>query len=184
MRSAVLATKAKANELCQSAKAAALPGQDEASGFQSCLQDEKTARDELRQKWDRFSANERETCAEPPGVTFSYVELLTCLEMQSGSVGDKPQSQSSHRLIRQLRSHKPHGTRAERAAAIPLFGDRAYLPAFWQAPLLPLFLCWIHRSVAASRADRGCAPPQSFDASGRRGGWHHCAKTCILSPVA
>jgi hypothetical protein len=27
----------------------------------------------------------RETCAEPPGVTFSYVELLTCLEMQPGS---------------------------------------------------------------------------------------------------
>jgi hypothetical protein len=80
------------DSVCQSAKVAALPGQDQANAFQSCLQDEKPARDELQQKWGHFSVNARETCAEPPGITFSYVELLTCLEMQSGSVGDKPQT--------------------------------------------------------------------------------------------
>jgi hypothetical protein len=80
------------DSVCQSAKVAALPGQDQASAFQSCLRDEKTARDELQQKWGHFSVNARETCAEPQGVTFSYVELLTCLEMQSGSVGEKPQT--------------------------------------------------------------------------------------------
>jgi hypothetical protein len=80
------------DSMCQSAKAAALPGQDQASAFQSCVQDEKAARDELQQKWSRFSANARETCAEPKGVTFSYVELLTCLEMQPGSEFNGPQT--------------------------------------------------------------------------------------------
>jgi hypothetical protein len=77
---------------CQSAKMAALPGQDQTSAFESCLRDEKTARDDLQQKWDHYSATARENCAEPKGVTFSYVELLTCLEMQSGGIGNKPQT--------------------------------------------------------------------------------------------
>jgi hypothetical protein len=71
------------DSICQGAKAGLPPG-DQAGAFQTCVQDEGAARDELRQKWSHFSANMRETCAEPPGVTFSYVELLTCLEMQPG----------------------------------------------------------------------------------------------------
>jgi hypothetical protein len=71
--------------VCQSARLGVLPGQDQASAFQTCVQDEKTARDQLRQEWPHFSALARDTCAEPAGVTFSYVELLTCLEMQPGS---------------------------------------------------------------------------------------------------
>jgi hypothetical protein len=35
------------NSTCQSAKAAALPGQDEQGAFESCLHDESAARDEL-----------------------------------------------------------------------------------------------------------------------------------------
>ena len=80
------------DSMCQSAKAAALPGQDQTSAFQSCVQDEKAARDELQQKWSHFSGNARETCAEPKGVTFSYVELLTCLEMQPGSEFNGPRT--------------------------------------------------------------------------------------------
>jgi hypothetical protein len=79
------------NSTCQSAKESALPGQDQASAFQSCVRDETTARDELKQKWGHYSASARENCAEPKGLSFSYVELLTCLEMQSGSIGNKPQ---------------------------------------------------------------------------------------------
>ena len=80
------------DSVCQSAKTGALPGQDQASAFQSCIQDEKTARDELQRNWGRYSANARETCAEPPGMSVSYVELLTCLEMQSGSGFNQPQT--------------------------------------------------------------------------------------------
>jgi hypothetical protein len=72
------------NSVCQSAKDGALPD-DKANAFQSCLNDETTARDELKRKWGHFSVLSRTTCAEPRAVTFSYVELLTCLEMQKGS---------------------------------------------------------------------------------------------------
>jgi hypothetical protein len=80
------------NSTCQGAKVGALPGEDQTSAFQNCLQDERTARDALKQKWGHYSASARETCAEPKDVTFSYVELLTCMEMQSGSFGNKPQT--------------------------------------------------------------------------------------------
>jgi hypothetical protein len=72
------------DSVCQGAKVGSLP-EDQASAFQVCVQDERAARDELGRKWEHFSANMRETCAEPAGATFSYVELLTCLEMQPGS---------------------------------------------------------------------------------------------------
>jgi hypothetical protein len=70
--------------ICRSARTAALP-EDRAGAYQSCVHDETTARDQLKQKWSQFSASARATCAEPPGVKTSYVEMLTCLEMQSGS---------------------------------------------------------------------------------------------------
>jgi len=71
-------------KICQGARNAAAAS-DQASAFQSCINDETKARDELKQKWSQFSANARATCAEPPGLNTSYVEMLTCLEMQSGS---------------------------------------------------------------------------------------------------
>jgi hypothetical protein len=70
--------------VCQGAKIG-LPPEDQARAVQVCIQDESAARDELQRKWAHYSANMRETCAEPAGVSFSYVELLTCLEMQPGS---------------------------------------------------------------------------------------------------
>ena len=69
--------------ICQPARSAALP-EDKAGAYQSCIREEPAARDLLRQKWMRFSAEARNVCAQPSGVGQSYVELLTCLEMQSG----------------------------------------------------------------------------------------------------
>jgi hypothetical protein len=78
------------NTICQSAKVVALP-EDQASAVQSCVDDEKAARAQLQQKWGLFSAKARGACAESPGIAFSYLELLTCLEMQSGDQFNKPQ---------------------------------------------------------------------------------------------
>jgi len=72
------------DKICQSAKTTVLP-EDQSSAFQSCVTDEKAARDELRQKWTQFPAEARATCAEPQSVPVSYVEMLTCIEMQTGS---------------------------------------------------------------------------------------------------
>jgi hypothetical protein len=69
---------------CQAAKAGAAPS-DQKNAFESCVHDESAARDELKQKWGSFSVASKNDCAEPKGVSFSYVELLTCLEMQPGS---------------------------------------------------------------------------------------------------
>jgi hypothetical protein len=71
-------------KICQDAKTAALP-EDKSSAFDSCVRDESEARQQLQQKWGKFSANARATCAEPQASMTSYVEMLTCLEMQSGA---------------------------------------------------------------------------------------------------
>jgi hypothetical protein len=70
--------------ICLDARNAATP-EDKASAYDSCIQDEQAARQQLSQKWATFSANARATCAEPDASMTSYVEMLTCLEMQSGS---------------------------------------------------------------------------------------------------
>jgi hypothetical protein len=69
--------------ICRSAQTAALP-EDKAAAFQSCLRDEQGARDQLRAKWPHYSADAQAACVGSGGVTLSYVELLTCLEMQPG----------------------------------------------------------------------------------------------------
>jgi hypothetical protein len=75
--------KTSFDDICQGAKVSSLPG-EEASAFQACIRDERSAKDELQKRWGNFTADMREACAEPAGLTFSYVELLTCLEMQPG----------------------------------------------------------------------------------------------------
>jgi hypothetical protein len=77
--------------ICRDAQAAALP-ESRAAAYQTCVHEESAARDQLRQSWARISAQARATCAEPPGVQVSYVELQTCLDMQSGGSLSKPMS--------------------------------------------------------------------------------------------
>jgi hypothetical protein len=43
---------------------------------------------ELRRKWARYPIKARATCAAPDGISISYVELQTCLEMQQGGSFD------------------------------------------------------------------------------------------------
>jgi hypothetical protein len=77
---------ASVESICRDAQSAALP-ESKAAAYRSCMQDEGAARDELRQKWAHYSAAARSNCAEPSqGVAISYVELQTCLDMQSGGL--------------------------------------------------------------------------------------------------
>ena len=80
---AAFAPSASLDSVCQGARIG-LPTQVQDRAVQVCVLDEMAARAELERKWAHYSANMRETCAEPAG-SFSYVELLTCLEMQPGS---------------------------------------------------------------------------------------------------
>jgi hypothetical protein len=84
---AVLPT-ADIESMCRDAQSAALP-ESKRSAFQTCVNDERKAFKELQQKWASFPAKARATCAEPNGMSISYVELQTCLEMQpGGNFGD------------------------------------------------------------------------------------------------
>jgi hypothetical protein len=48
--------------------------------FENCMLDEKEAKQQLEEKWSQFTANARRSCV-PDAPAPSYVEMLTCLEM-------------------------------------------------------------------------------------------------------
>lgn len=64
---------------CRGASRAAIGNRD----AESCLQQERNAREELRREWSQFPARDRTTCQHSTdmGGIPSYVEMLTCLEI-------------------------------------------------------------------------------------------------------
>jgi hypothetical protein len=80
--------QADVKEICRSATVDSLP-EDRANAARGCIGDETSARDQLKREWGRFTAADRSNCAQTPGMKFSYVELLTCLEMQRGGSFDR-----------------------------------------------------------------------------------------------
>jgi hypothetical protein len=56
--------------------------------YQSCLQEEKSARAQLEKVWTTHTTQQRTLCVSVEGVgggSPSYVELLTCLEMYAAN---------------------------------------------------------------------------------------------------
>lgn len=66
-----------------SCKAAGVEGVITGRTADSCLNDEKAAREDLVKSWSTFSADDRTHCLSmvSTGGSPSYVELLSCLEM-------------------------------------------------------------------------------------------------------
>jgi hypothetical protein len=66
-----------------SCKAAGAAGLMLGRTAESCMNDEKTAREDLVKTWSSFSADDRSHCLSmvSTGGGPSYVELLSCLEM-------------------------------------------------------------------------------------------------------
>ncbi|MFE1597563.1 hypothetical protein [Methylobacterium sp. ID0610] len=58
------------------------------SGSDGCMRSERAAGDDLRKRWDDFSAAAKRQCSQQSraGGFPSYVEMLTCLELASGNV--------------------------------------------------------------------------------------------------
>jgi hypothetical protein len=54
-----------------------------AGSYEACLQDEKSAREQLAASWDSFAGPQRDNCVqgENGGGSPSYIELLTCIQM-------------------------------------------------------------------------------------------------------
>ncbi|HLW90321.1 MAG TPA: hypothetical protein VKS78_03340 [Roseiarcus sp.] len=66
---------------CQGANAMAA----DVNAYQSCLRDEQATKDKLAKGWDQYPAAARNECVsgKASDLDNSYVELLTCIEMQT-----------------------------------------------------------------------------------------------------
>ena len=101
--------QADINKICESARVDSLP-EDRVTAMRGCVGDETSARDELRRDWlKKYTAADKSNCASMPGMQFSYVELLTCLQMQHGGNFTPPSTAPS----------KPASTPHSPAAAKP-----------------------------------------------------------------
>jgi hypothetical protein len=89
--------QADINKICERARTGSLP-EERVTAMRGCVGDETSARDELRRDWlKKYSAADKSNCAPTPGMQFSYVELLTCLQMQHGGNFTPPSSPSTPR---------------------------------------------------------------------------------------
>ena len=73
-----------AQETCRAAAgvmANLLTGSTAANDVQICVESENKARDQIIKDWGTFTASDREGCVQPAGYLPSYVEWLTCFEM-------------------------------------------------------------------------------------------------------
>lgn len=76
---------------CREAQAVSADGEsrDTSNGqpdtYKACMQDEQQARDQLAQRWSKFKPSNRQNCVAQANPSPSYVEILTCLEMNDES---------------------------------------------------------------------------------------------------
>jgi hypothetical protein len=58
--------------------------QEDRSAYQTCVRDEQAAKTKIATDWSGYSIDSRATCASEQIAEFvgSYVELMTCLEIQ------------------------------------------------------------------------------------------------------
>ena len=76
--------------ICQSAREGASP-ERKAAAYEACVQAEQAARDRLQRRWNQFSTSARSICQRSEAFSLSYVEMLTCLEIQTNGDIGKPQ---------------------------------------------------------------------------------------------
>ncbi len=68
-------------------------GDDKNMAYKGCIQDEMSAKDELAKRWSNFKSKDRSNCVEQARFPSpSYVEVLTCLEMDSDAMKTTPRA--------------------------------------------------------------------------------------------
>lgn len=66
-------------------------GDDRVNAYKGCMQDEMAAKDQLSKRWSTFKPKDRSNCVEQSRTPSpSYVEVLTCLEMDSDAIRNAP----------------------------------------------------------------------------------------------
>lgn len=76
---------------CMDAQKFSSGGSDKNVAFKGCMQDELAAKDQLAKRWSTFKSKDRQNCVEQARAPSpSYVEVLTCLEMDSDAMTSAP----------------------------------------------------------------------------------------------
>jgi hypothetical protein len=72
------------NRTCQSAASASV---SDTASQEGCLRSERASRDELKRRWGEFTPAAKRQCEKQfeAGGFPSYVEMVTCLELASGT---------------------------------------------------------------------------------------------------
>jgi hypothetical protein len=73
--------KLDAEKLCRAEVASTYGGTATTTDFDSCVTDEQAARDQLAKDWATYPALAREKCVQAIEYLPSYIEWLTCVEM-------------------------------------------------------------------------------------------------------
>ena len=72
---------------CSDAQKFSSQGDDKGVAYKGCMQDEMNAKTELGKRWSSFKAADKTSCVEQARAPSpSYVEVLTCLEMNTDSM--------------------------------------------------------------------------------------------------
>jgi len=82
---------------CQTSEKAliAIFGAQTQQTFESCMQSENAAREQIVKNWQTFPAGARQRCVNTTGYMPSYIEWLTCLEMEQQVLELRKQSDES-----------------------------------------------------------------------------------------
>lgn len=85
---------------CRSAQRAQVSISDNAS-LEGCLRSERSAQDELKKNWGKFPGAAKTQCSQQfkAGGSPSYVELVTCLELASGTVPSQGADQGAESAV-------------------------------------------------------------------------------------
>lgn len=66
-------------------------GDNKNTAYKGCMQDEMAAKAQLDKRWSSFKSRDRQNCVEQARAPSpSYVEVLTCLEMDSDAMANAP----------------------------------------------------------------------------------------------
>ena len=77
---------------CSDAQKFSTQSDNKNNAFNGCMQDELAAKNQLAKNWGTFKPNDKQSCVEQSRTPSpSYVEVLTCLEMNTGNIstGDR-----------------------------------------------------------------------------------------------
>jgi hypothetical protein len=89
----------------------------DAQGVDTCVSDERTAREELAKNWASYPGRAKETCIRPRGYLPGYIEWQTCIEMNLGAIELRKREAVAPSTTGSGATRRPSRRRADAAGA-------------------------------------------------------------------